>query len=1112
MLVGSGQLWQQQPLHATGIIVDGFHTGADRYTTMHAANSFDAARDVPDHLRKYLTTVTSPDDVYTEQRRLAERRLRFLYRRFLNQINYGCKNPGCDVPTCLSYRTRVFGGVIRPYTDASARALATQCIEDYASRVRDSGRHLRRGSQRHKHGTVNDGLCWNEPVVPWYTHPDEPRGKPNAGAVANGHVVSTKKHTPNVEKQPDLENSLNNGPSPGNGVVSNVSDGRQELGIGQDRKDTASFAQTIFDRPELREVGRPSKAMRPWNGTEPTRDATSDEQQQLHSGEVGTAGDLDARHTSSKGKQKQRAADREHELHSRPIHENDLSMPPPPPVSPTHTFKLLSPRAIAWLRSMSIRKSTPSLRSQGNLTDHQAPIDAFIEQSLYFVLSDARRLMASAAQWNEPTLRVGERDNHAHAPRYSSISMLCADLTLCAPRGPHGFVPHILKSLDHAYMVPISGTSSGPTQSSASTTFLTNEDVARLLVIVAAIAHDTAMRSNVPLHVSRSFECSRQTHHLLVGRFPAAVSKAISFRVALDVASRAQPQTRQQRSIVRSITKTIQAAESTDQAQYAGALLGLMQAVLQDCWDRKPVIPRASAVGGALEMLRGLYQVRLSIGLHDSRFVLHFLDDVFDEIEMPYAWHRFRPDSIRVHILQYPFVFPPAMLVSYFRSLNFKLMKLSHEKALGSYANAKAQLVHAHWQARGLEEVLEKTRPHMARFFVMTIRRDHVLEDAFGQIWHRERQELARPLRVKLGQEDGEEGLDHGGVQQELFRLIFAEAFDEKYGLFTTDPRTHTTWFRPASLEPLYKYEALGILMSLAVYNGVIVPITMPLAFYRKILGLKVKTTDHIRDGWPDLARSFDQLLEWDQGDVADDIGVTYEFSYDAFGSTVTMDMTETSSSLSPSFERTLTSPNQPVSKQSSASQLRVPCHSNGQPTEAPPVTNENRQAFVKDYIAHLTDITVRAQFAAFLRGLHTLLSPQSLTIFTPAVLKQLVEGQPADQPLDLKAWQAITEYDNGYTLDCPMIIWFWDILRNDFSQEQLRSLLAFVTASDRLPVGGWAGMTFVIQKNGDDSDGRLPTSSTCYGKLLLPQYSSREVLKDRLEWAVGQAWGFWMV
>jgi len=40
-----------------------------------------------------------------------------------------------------------------------------------------------------------------------------------------------------------------------------------------------------------------------------------------------------------------------------------------------------------------------------------------------------------------------------------------------------------------------------------------------------------------------------------------------------------------------------------------------------------------------------------------------------------------------------------------------------------------------------------------------------------------------RPLKIRLGEEAGEEGLDSGGVQQEFFRLAVAEALNPDYGM-----------------------------------------------------------------------------------------------------------------------------------------------------------------------------------------------------------------------------------------------------------------------------------------------------------------------------------------
>jgi hypothetical protein len=71
-----------------------------------------------------------------------------------------------------------------------------------------------------------------------------------------------------------------------------------------------------------------------------------------------------------------------------------------------------------------------------------------------------------------------------------------------------------------------------------------------------------------------------------------------------------------------------------------------------------------------------------------------------------------------------------------------------------------------------------------SRFMVLEIRRTNVLLDTFNSIWRREERELMRPLKIRLGEEGGEEGLDSGGVQQEFFRLAVAEALNPDYGTF----------------------------------------------------------------------------------------------------------------------------------------------------------------------------------------------------------------------------------------------------------------------------------------------------------------------------------------
>jgi len=269
--------------------------------------------------------------------------------------------------------------------------------------------------------------------------------------------------------------------------------------------------------------------------------------------------------------------------------------------------------------------------------------------------------------------------------------------------------------------------------------------------------------------------------------------------------------------------------------------------------------------------------------------------------------------------------------------------------------------------------------------------------------------------------------------------------------------------------------------MSIAVYNSITLPITFPIAFYRKLLDLKVKNITHIADGWPDLANGLTTLLEWDEKDglVEDIFARTYEFSVEQFGEPVSREMGKTDHW--PQFSES-TTPN---------------------PTEAPLVTHENRNSYVSDYIRWLTDISVQPQFEAFKRGFFTCVDRRSVTLFDPETLQSIVEGI---QEIDISEMRRATRYI-GWDASHHSVREFWSIVKR-YDLEQKRKLLEFVTASDRVPVGGMRNLQFTLQRNGVD-DGHLPSSYTCYGILLLPEYSSKEVLREKLAMALENSKGF---
>lgn len=462
-----------------------------------------------------------------------------------------------------------------------------------------------------------------------------------------------------------------------------------------------------------------------------------------------------------------------------------------------------------------------------------------------------------------------------------------------------------------------------------------------------------------------------------------------------------------------------------------------------------------------------------------------------------------------MHLLDFPYIFNPSTLVSYFRSINFSRMSRSFEEASALYSRmtetrhaiiSPGSLVSPQYRAV-LQDMLKTAS---SKYLILDINRAHVLRDAFDQLWRREERELIRPLKVHLGEGGGEEGFDSGGVQLEFFRLAIAEALNPDYGAFTVDERTRMVWFQPGSLVPEWKFELVGLLVSLAVYNGLTLPITFPKALYRKVLGEPVTELHHIADGWPELASGLTTLLEWDEkeGLVEDIFARTYEFSISVFGEQISRKMKPTSPTAAPSTPVPGEWPQFPKTSRESSS---TPAPQAANPEDAPLVTHANRNTYVSDYIRYLTDVSVRPQYEAFARGFRMCLHAKSLTLLTSSLLQSVVEGV---QDIDVSELRRYTRYV-GWDAGHRTVRDFWSIVKR-YDDAMKRRLLEFVTASDRVPVGGMKNLQFVVQRNGEEGEGgHLPTAYTCYGTLLLPEYKDKEVLRERLAMALNNSQGF---
>ena len=102
------------------------------------------------------------------------------------------------------------------------------------------------------------------------------------------------------------------------------------------------------------------------------------------------------------------------------------------------------------------------------------------------------------------------------------------------------------------------------------------------------------------------------------------------------------------------------------------------------------------------------------------------------------------------------------------------------------------------------------------------------------------------------------------------------------YGMFTYIKESRSVWINSSSLESEKEFELMGILLGLAIYNGIILDVHFPLVIYKKLQGEKLDLQDLISIQ-PSLAKSLRDLLQF-EGDVEDIFCYTFQvFEYRLF-------------------------------------------------------------------------------------------------------------------------------------------------------------------------------------------------------------------------------------
>ncbi|CAJ1330154.1 unnamed protein product [Effrenium voratum] len=174
-------------------------------------------------------------------------------------------------------------------------------------------------------------------------------------------------------------------------------------------------------------------------------------------------------------------------------------------------------------------------------------------------------------------------------------------------------------------------------------------------------------------------------------------------------------------------------------------------------------------------------------------------------------------------------------------------------------------------------------------------------------------------------------------------------------------------------------------------------------------------------------------------------------------------------------------------------------------------LTSANRDQFLARAAEVSLVEAVAPQVNAFRSAFKELLPLETCRIWSEQELSCIIMGASVmdDSFWNLEHLSANIKAQHGYTADSRC---FTDLLTflSDLSPDNRRNFLMFATGAPTLPLGGFGGLKpplTVVKKEAPPApltaDNFMPSVMTCANYLKLPEYSSCEILKQKLELAM---------
>ncbi|XP_010964433.2 E3 ISG15--protein ligase HERC5 isoform X1 [Camelus dromedarius] len=343
--------------------------------------------------------------------------------------------------------------------------------------------------------------------------------------------------------------------------------------------------------------------------------------------------------------------------------------------------------------------------------------------------------------------------------------------------------------------------------------------------------------------------------------------------------------------------------------------------------------------------------------------------------------------------------------------------------------------------------------------FNLTVRRNHLIEDALNQLNQFENEDLRRELLVSFS---GEIGYDFGGVRAEFFHCLFKEMTRPEYGLFTYPEEASCMWFPVKPLFEKKSYFFFGVLCGLCLFNCNVANIPFPLALFKKLLD-QTPSLEDLKELSPVLGKSLQTLLD----DEGNDFGEVFHVCFNVHWDKNDVDLIPDGSHVI--------------------------------------VSQTNKRDYVSKYVNYIFNISVKAVYEEFQRGFYKVCDKEIIEFFHPEELKDVIIG---NTDYDWETFEKNAHYAQGYDNSHPTIVMFWKALHK-LTLEEKKKFLVFLTGTDRIQVKGLQNMkiTFCCPENLNERD--PIRAQTCFSVLYLPKYSTMERVEEALQVAINNNRGF---